>query len=144
MADSVLPVFPYHRDPIASGSIVASTEVCECCGLARGWRYEGNIYTVQKVEHLCPWCIADGSAARKFDAWFFDGDFYDDKRKRVKVADHYREAVFRRTVGFATFNPVSWWVHCGEPASYIDRSGHYAMLFECRRCRQRQEMPDYD
>jgi uncharacterized protein len=143
-ANGSLPKFAYHPDPIASGSVVASSQVCECCGVTRGYLYSGNIYTTRKVEHLCPWCIADGSAARKFTASFIDGDFYDERNKRIELSNDYHEAVFCRTVGFATFNPVSWWAHCGEPAAYIGRSSHYGMLFECLKCGRQQEMADYD
>ncbi|CTW99108.1 colicin E2 tolerance protein [Escherichia coli] len=34
--------------------------------------YSGPFYCVDEVEHLCPWCIADGSAAEKFAGSFQD------------------------------------------------------------------------
>ncbi|MEX0702335.1 MAG: CbrC family protein [Planctomycetales bacterium] len=139
-----LPQFPYNRDVAASDSIVASDQVCECCGASRGYIYVNNIYTTHQVEHLCPWCIADGSAARKFSAHFIDGDFYDENDDQVELSAEYRDAVFSRTVGFSTFNPVSWWVHCGEPAAYVKRESDYGMLFQCRKCNQFQVMMDYD
>jgi len=58
-----LPVFRYHPDPIASGSVVASAAECVCCGEARGFIYTGPAYCEAELEEaLCPWCIADGSA----------------------------------------------------------------------------------
>jgi hypothetical protein len=35
--DMGLPVFRYHRDPIASGSIEASGAQCLCCNKRRGF-----------------------------------------------------------------------------------------------------------
>jgi len=139
-----LPRFPYHRDPVASGSITFCDTVCECCGTARGAIYAGVIYTAATVESVCPWCIADGSAARKYDAMFFDAHFCDDNLKRVHLPAEYQHAVFGCTIGFATFNPIGWWVHCGEPAEYITRDEPYDMVFECRRCGKQHAVQDLD
>jgi uncharacterized protein len=43
-SDMDLPVFRYHPDPIASGSIVASGAQCACCGARRGFIYTGPVY----------------------------------------------------------------------------------------------------
>ncbi|WP_326647355.1 CbrC family protein [Streptomyces sp. NBC_01750] len=42
-----LPFFRYHPDPLASGSIRASTEVCACCNRSTGWIYTATFYTAQ-------------------------------------------------------------------------------------------------
>jgi uncharacterized protein len=141
---SVLPEFPYHRDPVASGSIRKSDAACQCCGRVRGILYAGVIYSRADVDSLCPWCIADGSAADKYDATFFDADFCDSESNQVELPAEYHRAVFGCTIGFATFNPIGWWVHCGEPAEYVTRDEPYNMVFECRRCGQRQVVPDLD
>ena len=141
---SSLPSFPYHRDPVASGSLRASDETCECCGPARGVLYDGVVYSRVDVASLCPWCIADGRAADKYDATFFDADFCDDDLNRVELPAKYYRAVFACTIGFATFNPIGWWVHCGEPAEYITRNEPYDMVFECRKCGQRHLGVDVD
>src|SRR5690349_10082418 len=68
-----LPVFRYHLDPIASGSIEASDAECVCCNMRRGFIYTGPAYSEAELdESLCPWCIADGSAHETFDASFTD------------------------------------------------------------------------
>ena len=61
-----LPKFPYHRDPIASYSVIESSAVCECCGKARGVLYSGNTYALVELENLCPWCIADESNTTEY------------------------------------------------------------------------------
>jgi len=141
---TLLPPFPYHRDPMASGSIRESNDECECCGQSRGVLYKGVVYSRKSIKSLCPWCIADGSAAEKYDASFFDADFCDGDLKRVELSDEWHRRVFGHTIGFATFNPIGWWVHCGEPAEYITRNEPYDMVFECRKCGQRQVIPDVD
>ena len=139
-----LPVFPYHRDPVASGSLRESVDPCECCGEARGILYNGSAYCVEDVASLCPWCIADGSAASKYKAEFVDGFFCDSNYEMVDLTREAHEAVFCRTLGFSSFNPVGWWVHCGEPAEYVKRIEPYELVFECRRCKKRQVIEDLD
>lgn len=67
-----LPRFRYHPNPIATGAVVPTEEVCECCGKARGYKYNSVVYAEKEVECVCPWCIADGSAAQKLDGMFLD------------------------------------------------------------------------
>ena len=68
-----LPVFRYHPDPIASGSVRESAETCACCDRATGWIYTATFYTAEDVSgRFCPWCIADGSAAGRFAGEFMD------------------------------------------------------------------------
>lgn len=144
MDKPILPHFPYHRDPVASGSIRESDAACDCCGQARGLMYDGAPYCLDEPENLCPWCIADGSAADKYGAEFFDADFVDDDFNRVDLPAEFRHEVFACTIGFDTYNPIGWWVHCGEPAEYVTRNEPYEMVFECRRCHRQHIIEDYD
>ena len=144
MGISELPHFPYHRDPIASGSIKQSNDACDCCGVVRGILYDGSIYSRHRPKSLCPWCIADGSAETKYGASFFDGHFCDAGGNDVEIEQEFTSAVFGRTIGFATYNPIGWWVHCDVPAEYITRNEPYEMVFECRNCHQRQIILDMD
>ena len=139
-----LPHFPFHRDPRASGSIRETDAPCECCGEKRGVAYEGVVYCLDSPETLCPWCIADGSAETKYDASFFDADFVDDDFNTVDLPAETHSLVFGRTIGFSTFNPIGWWVHCGEPAEYVRRDEPYDMIFECRTCNKQHTLMDLD
>ena len=71
----MLPTFRYHPDPIATGSVKQSDKECRSCGQARGYIYTASVYAQDDLdEQICPWCIADGSAAEKFDATFSDAN----------------------------------------------------------------------
>src|SRR5215831_19917718 len=71
--DFMLPTFRYHPDPIATGSVKQSDKECRSCEQARGYIYTASVYAEDDLdEQICPWCIADGSAAEKFDATFCD------------------------------------------------------------------------
>ena len=138
-----LPDFPFHPDPVGTGSIVKSSEVCACCGLVRGYSYAGPVYAKVSVAALCPWCIADGSASRRFDADFVDGHFNDGSRY-VELPREWYFRVFARTPGFASFNAIAWRVHCGEPAAFIRRKEPYELVFRCRLCAAESVVMDLD
>ena len=74
LSDEVgLPLFTYHPDPLGTGSVEASGERCLCCGRERGYIYAAPVYAEEELnEQLCPWCIADGSAAGRFGATYSD------------------------------------------------------------------------
>ena len=67
-----LPEFPYHPDPLATVSVAASDTACVCCGLRRGHVYTGPVFAVADGldDALCPWCLADGTAAERYEAQF--------------------------------------------------------------------------
>src|SRR5690606_26052405 len=69
-------------------------------------------------ESLCPWCIADGSAAKKFGAAFFDDDAIDDGAPQAAV-----EEICRRTPGYSSFQGGRWPVCCGDAAAYHEPVG---------------------
>src|SRR5947207_6887785 len=93
---STLPTFRYHPDPIATGSVKPSDKECRSCGEARGYIYTSSVYAEESLdEEICPWCIADGSAAEKFDASFCDAN----PLAEADVPDHIIEEVTMRTPG---------------------------------------------
>ena len=139
-----LPRFPFHRNPMESGSIRESDNACDCCGQKRGVAYTGNIYCRANPETLCPWCIENGAAQRKYSASFFDAEFVDDDTNSIDMPPEVYSAVFGRTIGFATINPIGWWVHCGEPAEYVRRDQPYDLIFECRVCHKQHTIVDHD
>ena len=66
-----LPHFIYHPDPLASGSFVeGEAKLCPSCGKESNVYYALIPYSIEDIEYLCPMCIANGLAAKKFDAEF--------------------------------------------------------------------------
>jgi uncharacterized protein len=114
-----LPIFKYHPDPISTGSIIESQESCECCGQSPGYIYDGPIFSSKDIEHLCPWCIADGSAASRFDAEFTDSSAVGDYGSWAKVPEAVVAEVARRTPGFRSWQQGCWWTHCGDAAEFL-------------------------
>jgi uncharacterized protein CbrC (UPF0167 family) len=118
-----LPQFRYHPDPVGAGNVVASTVTCRSCGRARGAAYVGPVYAEEELDgELCPWCIADGSAAGRFGAEFTDaasvgGGAWD------AVPAGVVDEVVQRTPGFAGWQQERWWTHCGDAAAFLGRAG---------------------
>jgi len=115
-----LPAFRYHPDPLATGEIKPSAETCLSCGEARGYLYAGPVFAVEElVDELCPWCIADGSAADRFDATFTDAyDVPDD------VPESVVQEVLTRTPGFNGWQQEHWLFHCSDAAAFVGRVGY--------------------
>ncbi|WP_330305041.1 MULTISPECIES: CbrC family protein [unclassified Streptomyces] len=111
-----LPYFPYHPDPLATGSLVPSRTRCACCGQPRGYVYAGPVYAVAGLSHaLCPWCLADGSAAARYEAQFTEVD--------GRVPADVVRTVEQRTPGFGGWQQERWLTHCEDAAVFLGRAG---------------------
>ncbi|MFE2434025.1 CbrC family protein [Streptomyces sp. NPDC059409] len=62
---------------------------------------------------LCPWCIADGSAAAKYDAHFIGDPIGDDVPLEVVMS------VDACTPGFSSWQNPRWFFHCGEGKAFM-------------------------
>ncbi len=124
----LLPKFKYHPDPIASGAVVKSEQPCWCCDKKRGYLSSSGGFTAVEFdealledfweEHpdcmpnllVCPWCIADGSAAKKWDASFTSVD----EMTHPKLADAIIDEVQHRTPGYVARQEDQWLEHCND------------------------------
>lgn len=94
-----LPQFPYHPNPVATGSVTTSDAPCVCCGQERGWVYTGPVHAAGAPDNgVCPYCIAFGKAAERYDATFTDA-IEGDVPKDVVTA------ILRRTPGSSRGSP---------------------------------------
>ncbi len=110
-----LPIFTYHPDPLATGSVRPGTERCACCGQVRGFIYAGPIYAASSDgTTLCPWCIADGTAAAKLDGTFSD----DHPLARAGIPEAVIEEVTQRTPGYQSWQQDEWQTCCGDACEF--------------------------
>lgn len=110
-----LPHFRYHPRAVSNGAIKPSDQQCDCCGQQRGWIYEGSFYTAEGVDRVCAWCIADGSAAKKFDGEFSDTYPLEDDGIAPEIIDE----VCRRTPGYVSWQQEVWLSHCNDACCFI-------------------------
>src|SRR5262245_9382248 len=114
-----LPVFKYHPNPLRSGSIQESAEMCRCCGEARGYIYAGPVYAQENLdESICPWCIADGRAHDKFDAAFVDEAALPDDLPEDMI-----EELVQRTPGYAAWQSEQWFACCDDAMRFLEPVG---------------------
>ncbi|MFA0570844.1 CbrC family protein [Vibrio gallaecicus] len=109
-----LPIFKYHPDPLATGSIEVSDEVCECCEKATGYIYSSTLYAQEEVEFICPWCIADGLAAKKFDGTYID----DYPLINAGLGESVVSEVCERTPGYNSWQQEQWQSHCNDACEF--------------------------
>ncbi len=120
-----LPAFRYHPNPLDTGSVAPSDGTCRCCGNARGYIYAGPVYAEEDLDDaICPWCIADGSAADRFDATYTDADGVGGYGAWDAVPAAVQDEVSRRTPGFSGWQQERWWTHCGDAAAFLGPAGH--------------------
>jgi len=124
-----LPIFKYHPDPLATGSIEASTQKCLVCGLARGFIYKGQPYAEEElIDAICPWCIADGKAHEKFGAEFVDAAAVGDYGAWEPVSDEVVAEVAYRTPGFIGWQQERWFTHCADAAEFLGLVGKEELM----------------
>lgn len=110
-----LPYFPYHPDPVATGAINVSDKICSCCGRCRGYVYRGSVYSSShKGVEVCPWCISDGSAAKKFKATFIDVSWMTSQGVPRGLADIVR----KKTPGYISWQQEVWLHHCDDACEF--------------------------
>ena len=116
----VLPHFPYRPNAFnpALGLFEASAFECPCCKKVRGYSYLMTPYCEGELEHLCPWCIADGSASRKFEA-----SFCQDVSADQPVAAEASEQVYACTPGYISWSGENWLGHCNDACASIGYVG---------------------
>lgn len=118
--DDSLPNFRYHPDPVATGSIERSHDECLACGRSTGFMYVGPVYAVEDlVDAFCPWCIAYGSAAARFDADFADVGWGVPEDVPAAVLDE----IAYRTPGFRSWQGGHWLYHCREGCAFLGDVG---------------------
>ncbi|MCL2744767.1 MAG: CbrC family protein [Planctomycetaceae bacterium] len=112
------PKFRFHPDPIGSEVIKKSDAECPVCNQKTGYAYVGPFYAVEDVENICPWCIANGEAAKKYD-----GSFQDDYCIESEISKYELHELIHLTPGYQGWQQERWLVHCGSPCAFIGYVG---------------------
>lgn len=120
-----LPFFKYNPHVLALGIIEEETTQCPVCQQERAYVYKGPFYTTQQVRGLCPWCIKDGSAARKYEGEFQDflaveGISPDPSIPHsVTYPAEVLDELIERTPGYIGWQQEVWLGHCNEPCAFM-------------------------
>lgn len=122
-----LPQFRFHPNAYQLGAFEAVTGTCNACGKDRALRYARGFYAIDRVDYICPWCVADGTAARVFDGAFSDyfgieGVPRDPAAQATVDIDEAIE-VSERTPSYPSWQQEEWKSHCGRPCAFIGDIG---------------------
>jgi uncharacterized protein CbrC (UPF0167 family) len=113
----MLPAFKYHPDPIATGSVRRTDDACACCEKPRGFLYRGPVYgkAVSEVRgRLCPWCIADGTAAARYNCSYTS----DYGLAKAGLQPQVVMEVTKRTPAFNSWQQQGWEVCCQDACAF--------------------------
>ena len=115
------PAFRYHPNPLETGAFEESADgvVCDCCGKTTHIFYTAPFYAVEDIAYLCPECIANGEAARKYDGSFQDDFSVDDGVDDPEKLDE----LIHRTPGYSGWQQEYWRAHCGDYCAYLGHVG---------------------
>lgn len=114
-----LPRFKYHPDPLSTGSFEEGEEkICPCCGNKSKVYYLSFPYCTEDVEYICPTCISNGEAAKKFDAIFVSNAEWHGEPDKEKD-----DELFRRTPGYLSWQGEHWLSCCDDYCAYMGTVG---------------------
>lgn len=122
MTKKAFPEFRYHPEPLATGSVIESSQPCDVCNRSNGYLYDGPVYSSRNRDagqvSVCPWCIADGSANRRLDvAFVVDGRWTSDLPMAVV------DVIRRRTPGFTGWDREKWLSCHSDAAVFLGPCG---------------------
>ncbi|WP_415644571.1 CbrC family protein [Stackebrandtia soli] len=117
------PVFRFSPNAYELGLFEERSGRCDACDSDRELRYTASFYAVDKPDYLCPWCVADGTAARRFKGSFNDWLGIDgvpvDPDEAVTVDRECASEVANRTPGYPSWQQERWRSHCGFPCAFL-------------------------
>jgi len=134
-ANKLLPTFKYHPQPLETGAFKQDqTVTCDCCEQPTPVYYTNPFYSVDDIDHLCPWCIADGKAAEKYAGSFQDDASIEGVEAQYNEKGDYEGAhlpcsedalreVTERTPGYCGWQQEHWLAHCGDLCAFIGYVG---------------------
>jgi len=112
------PIFKYNPNAYKLGIIKKETATCPVCNQQREYVYDGPFYSEEEAENICPWCISDGSAAKKYDGTFQDEGSIEDVNNENAI-----DEVIHCTPGYTAWQQEAWSAHCDDLCAFIGYVG---------------------
>lgn len=119
-----LPHFKYHPNVYELDLFEEEQGECSICLQGRSLRYEGPFYSIEDPEYICPWCIADGSAAEKYNGEFNDycgieGVSPNPNDPEPTIQSELLDEICLKTPGYHSWQQGEWQSHCNEPCVFL-------------------------
>ena len=101
-----LPYFKYNPNVLELGIVEKIDFTCPVCEQKRDYAYNGGIYAIEEVEFICPWCVANGKAAEKYNGMYID----DASCEEVSDPSKLNELV-TTTPNYSSWQQEEWLAH---------------------------------
>lgn len=112
-----LPTFKYHPNAYQLDIFSQKDGICSVCHKIRSIKYDLPLYSQEEPEYICPWCIADGSAAKKYHGQFNDDNSIDE------LPPEKLDELILKTPSYSSWQQEVWLTHCNEPCAFIGYVG---------------------
>ncbi|MCY9517931.1 CbrC family protein [Paenibacillus apiarius] len=136
---SNLPNFKYNPNAFSIGIFEkVPKQNCAVCHNDTHYIYSGPFYSMDDVNHICPWCIHDGKATKDFNGVLqrtveyknkllsvtFNDDtneymYFIDYEEVERMDDESLEELIFRTPGYVAWQEPQWLSHCDEYCMFI-------------------------
>ncbi len=111
-----IPNFKYHKDPLNTGAFIENKDgkKCSCCNMISKYIYLEPYYSKKRISCLCPDCISNGEAHRKFNMEFQDFESCETVSDKSII-----EEVCYRTPGYCSWQQENWLSCCDDLCEFI-------------------------
>ncbi|MHA1947145.1 MAG: CbrC family protein [Candidatus Hodarchaeales archaeon] len=110
-----LPYFKYHPEPLRTRMFKERKGKCPICQKQSEIIYVGPFYSEKEVKNICPWCIKDGNAAKKYNGAFHDSQSVEKDFGGAKNLDE----LIHKTPGYEGWQQEYWLSHCGDFCAFL-------------------------
>lgn len=120
-----LPKFKYSPNAYDIDVFTKEEGICSICNMERDLKYTSSFYSIEEPEYICPWCIHDGRAAKKYDGEFNDycgieGVSPDPSIEgKINISKDSLLEISERTPSYISWQQEVWLTHCNEPCAFI-------------------------
>lgn len=119
-----LPNFKYSPNAYDLDVFEHKEGICDVCNKKRDLKYNSSFYSIEEPEYICPWCIANGSAAEKYNGEFNDycgieGVSPDPNDAEPAIPEKLLLEVTNKTPSYTSWQQEAWLTHCNEPCAFI-------------------------
>lgn len=119
-----LPQFKYSPNAYQLDIFEKVEGTCSICNEKRNIKYKRSFYAIEKPDYICPWCIANGAAAKKYNGEFNDylgieGVSPDPSDPPPSLPKDLILEICNKTPSYFAMQSEQWLCHCNEPCAFL-------------------------
>ena len=104
---------------------------CSVCNQRTGYidtgGFHGRFRSGEPLQPFCPWCIANGKAAEKYDGYFNYFSFLALEESELpahikKIPEDQLDELVFRTPRYSSLQGTEWFIHCHSPCIFLGKT----------------------